>query len=90
MKKHTMLTEIFNTLFYHYLKYLALKAGQVRQTHRRVGTLTQGVKQPYHVCSLTGQRFKGVLWGDVNNMKMMSGNISSSLSLVYPNFCIGS
>ena len=34
--------------------------------------------------------FKGVQWGDVNNMKMMSINISSCLSLAYSNICVGS
>ena len=39
---------------------------------------------------LSGHMFKGVQWGDVNNMKMMSRNISSLLSLVCSNFCVRS
>ena len=53
MNKHTMLIDIFNMLFYYYPQYLVLKAGQLRQVHRAVGTLTWEVNQPYHVCCLT-------------------------------------
>ena len=31
----------------------------------------------------------GTKWGNTNNMKMMSRNISSYLKLPYPNVCIG-
>ena len=33
---------------------------------------------------------KGVQWSNVNNIKMMSKNISNALSLAYPKFCVGS
>ena len=68
--------------FYYHLKYLALKAKLVG------GTLIQTVKQPYGVCCLTGSMFKGVQWGDVNNMNMMSRNINRPLRLVYPNIFV--
>ena len=42
------------------------------------------------VCGLIGHMFIGVQWADVSNMKMMSKNISSPLSLAYPNFFVGS
>ena len=48
-----------------YLKYLALKASQLRQAHRPRGTLTQTVKQPYSIYCLTGHVLKGVQWGNV-------------------------
>ena len=38
----------------YYLKYLALKAGQLRHVSRPGGTLTEAVKQPYGACCLTG------------------------------------
>ena len=57
--------------YYHFLKYLALKVGQLRQPCRPGSTLTQAVKQPYNICHLTGHVFRGVRWGNVNKMKMM-------------------
>ena len=65
-----------------YLKYLTVKAGQLRQARRSGGTLTQTMK-------LTGHVFKYVQWGHVNNMKI-TRNIISPLNLSYPNFCVGS
>ena len=73
---------LFFQNFYYHLKYLALKAKLAG------GTLTQTVKQPYGVCCLTGSMFKGVQWGDMNIMKMMSKNISKPLSLTYPNIFV--
>ena len=63
-----------------YLKYLTVKAGQLRQARRSGGTLTQTIK-------LTGHAFKYVQWDHVSNMKI-TRNISP-LSLAYPNFCVG-
>ena len=54
--------------YFHIMKYLALKAGQLRQAH-------------------TGHVFRGVRWGNVNNMKIMSRSISSHLGLANPHFC---
>ena len=54
------------------MKYLARKVGQLRQARTPGGTVTQTDKQPYVVCYLTGLIFKGMQWGDVNNMKIMS------------------
>ena len=65
-----------------YLKYLTVKAGQLRQARRSGGTLTQTIK-------LTGHAFKYVQWGHVSNMKI-TRNIISPLSRAYPNFCVGS
>ena len=46
--------------YYHdyYLKYLALKAGQIRQGCRTTGTLTQAIKQPHGIYRLAGHVFK--------------------------------
>ena len=52
------------------------------QAGRPVGALTQAVKHPYV--------FKVVQWGDVNNIKMISRNINTPLSLACPIFCVGS
>ena len=72
--------------YYHFcLKYLALKVEQSRQARRPRGTLTQTFKQPDSVCCPTWHVFRGVRWGDGKNMKMISRNISGSLSFVYPN-----
>ena len=72
------------------MKYLALKFGQLRQSHRPESTLILAVKQAYGICHLTGHMFRGVQWVGLNNMKMMSKNINIPLSIAYPNFCIGS
>ena len=74
---------------FNHLKYLTLKADHLIQAQQPGGTLTHPVKQPYSVCCLTGHMFKTVQWGNVNNMKMMSRNISSSVSLPYPDFLGG-
>ena len=55
--------------WYYYLKYLAFKARQLRQARRPEGTLTQPVKKPYGKCCLIRRLFKGVQWGNVNNMR---------------------
>ena len=52
-------------------------------------TLTKTVRQPDVACCLTGDMFKGIQWGNVINMKMMSRNISHPLCLAYPNICVG-
>ena len=52
--------------------------------------LNQVENQPYNVCFLTGQIFRGVQRSDVSNMKMMSRNNSSPFRLTYPIFCVGS
>ena len=75
--------------FCHYLKYLALKAGPLRQVGlawRSRGSLTQAVKQPHSICYLTWGVLKGVQWCNVNNMKLVSKNINSLLSLSYQTF----
>ena len=71
--------------YYHYLKYLTLKAGQLKKARRPRSTLNQAVKQPYGVCCLTGHVLKIVQYGDVNRIMMISRNISSFLNLAYSN-----
>ena len=68
---------------------LSPKTSNLRKALRPDGNLTKTVKQPYGECSLPGHVFKGVQWGDVNNM-MISRNIDSPLSLAYPFFYIRS
>ena len=46
--------------YYHYLKYLTLKAGQLKKARRPRSTLNQAVKQPYGVFCLTGHVLKRV------------------------------
>ena len=82
---------IFHDFFfyhYYYSKYLELKTGLLRQARRPGDTLIQAVKQSYGICCLTGHVFKRVQWLNVNNMKMMSRNISNPLSLAYSIFCV--
>lgn len=86
-----LLLFLFIYYHYYYVKYFRpklkyLKASQLRQGCRPEGTLTQTVKQ---VDFLTRQVFKGVEWGNVNNMKMNSRNISSCLSPAYKSICLG-
>ena len=68
----------------------AANVGQLREAGRLGGTLTQAVKHPHDLCCMAGHVFKGVHWGDLNNMKMMSRNTKSPISLVYPSICVGS
>ena len=70
--------------FFFNLKYLAQKCDQLRQARRPGGTSTMTVMQPYSICCLNGYMFRG----DVNNMKMMSKNISCPLSLAFPYVCV--
>ena len=75
--------------YYYYLKYLAVMTSQLWQVRRPGGTLIKAVKQSYNVCCLTGHVFKGVQWGNMNNMKVMPRRIGN-LCRAYPNYCIGS
>lgn len=52
------------------------------------GTLTQTLKQCYGVCCHIRYELKEVQWGDVNNMKMISRNFCSPISLIFRNICI--
>ena len=63
--------------FYFFHKFLALKAGQLNQARNPGGSLTQAANQPYGLFFLTGHVFKEKQRGNVNNIKMMSSNISS-------------
>ena len=42
------------------------------------------------VCFMNGRVFRGVQWDEVSNKKIVSRNISSPLSLIYPHFSVGS
>ena len=83
--------------YYHYyyydkfMKYLALKTRQLNQVSKPYALrgLNQVENQPYSVCCLTGQIFRGVQRSDVNNMKMMPRNNSSPFRRTYPIFCVG-
>ena len=67
---------------------LHLKGWRIKADPQAWMTLTEVINQLYRVYCLTGLVFKGVPWGDVNNIKIMSKNISSFLNLTYPNFCV--
>ena len=67
---------------------LHLKGRRIKADPQAWMMLTHVINQLYSVYCLTVLVFKGVPWGDVNNIKIMSKNISSTLSLTYPNFCV--
>ena len=56
----------------------------------QTGTWTQRYFELYGICYPAWHVFKWVLWGNMNNMKMISRNVGSSLSFIYPNICLGS
>ena len=58
---------------------LSLKRWSSKASWIVEGTLTWPVKQPYSICCLTGHVFEGVQWGNENNRKTRSRNISSPL-----------
>lgn len=51
---------------------------KLRQVHTPEGTVTQAIKEPYDICSVTGHVFKGTQFGYVNDIKMNSTNINPS------------
>ena len=69
---------------------LSREGWQLRQAASLGGTLAGMVRQPYKACCLTEHRFRGVQWGDVNNMKMGDESTSVVLSFAYPNIYAGS
>ena len=60
---------------------LHLKGRRIKADPQAWMMLTHVINQLYSVYCLTVLVFKGVPWGDVNNIKIMSKNISSTLSL---------